>query len=234
MMQNDVPKSVSGRDFCLVGGYMFNDAFGYTLWRMHFEATHAGIQLDPQNASSSGRARVIDPGLLEGAAWAAEIYRHRCRAGQWDKGAFLCVMCHIERDCGMTQEQAICYAAGAVLFCVDRSLARYQRGKNYDAATWAASAQELIGILRHCQHPPSAPAVGEKMKALNLFRHESNHAAREKVLREWERDPSNFPSAEKAGRHFTEWLTKEGINYEPRTVTGWIRSHAKQIGVRFR
>ncbi|MHB0916661.1 MAG: hypothetical protein ACYC1G_02705 [Thiobacillus sp.] len=71
-------------------------------------------------------------------------------------------------------------------------------------------------------------------KDLNDARHRKRNEAVEKAIREWEKDPSKYPSAEKAGLHLADWLTPQGFEYEPRTVTGWIRTHAKKIGVRFR
>lgn len=74
----------------------------------------------------------------------------------------------------------------------------------------------------------------KKALALNKVRHEKNHEARAMAIEEWEKNPSKYPSAEKAGRAIADWLRSKGHNFEPRTVTGWIRSHAKQKGVRFR
>jgi len=74
----------------------------------------------------------------------------------------------------------------------------------------------------------------DKSKNLNKIRHEKNYAAKNMVINEWEKEPSAFLSAEKAGLHFADWLETKGIKYEPRTVTNWIRAHAKQIGVVFR
>jgi hypothetical protein len=73
-----------------------------------------------------------------------------------------------------------------------------------------------------------------KSKALNKIRHEKNYAAKSMVIDEWKKEPSAFPSAEKAGLHFADWLEAKGMKYEPRTVTTWIRDYAKQIGLRLR
>ena len=74
----------------------------------------------------------------------------------------------------------------------------------------------------------------DKSKNLNDKRHEKTYAAKSLVINEWEKEPSAFSSAEKAGLHFADWLEEKGIKYEPRTVTNWIRAHAKQIGIVFR
>lgn len=73
--------------------------------------------------------------------------------------------------------------------------------------------------------------VAEQLK---LARHRKTYEAKEKVITEWKKNPSNFPSAEKAGLHFADWLIPQGFKYEPRTVIGWIRAHAKQVGIKFR
>lgn len=73
-----------------------------------------------------------------------------------------------------------------------------------------------------------------RAKELNIARHRKTKEAKIKAIQEWEKDKSKFISAEKYGLYLSEWLEKNNYQYEPRTVTGWIRTHAKQIGVRFR
>jgi hypothetical protein len=69
---------------------------------------------------------------------------------------------------------------------------------------------------------------------LNIARHQKTNATKARVLEVWEKQPDQFLSAEKAGRHYSDWLQEKGLTFEPRTVTGWIRAHAKQLGIRFR
>jgi hypothetical protein len=91
--------------------------------------------------------------------------------------------------------------------------------------------------VRHCLDQDKERAAKEKAdhsKKLNLIRHRKNYAAKNMVIDEWKKKPSAFPSAEKAGLHFADWLEAKGIKYEPRTVTTWIRDYAKQIGLRLR
>jgi hypothetical protein len=73
-----------------------------------------------------------------------------------------------------------------------------------------------------------------KSEKLNIERHRKTNEAKNDVLSEWSKAPSDFPSAEKAGLHFYGWLKDQGRDYEPRTITGWIRAHAKESGIRFR
>lgn len=88
-------------------------------------------------------------------------------------------------------------------------------------------ASELVDATRK-------EAQTKLIKALNDARHRKRNEAVEAVKKEWEKDPSKFLSAEKAGLYFSDWLSNRGFEYEPRTVTGWIRAHAKEKGVRFR
>lgn len=69
---------------------------------------------------------------------------------------------------------------------------------------------------------------------LNIARHQVRNKALALATTEWGKASSKFSSAEKAGLHFSGWLNQQGFNYEPRTVTGWIRAYAKKIGVKFR
>lgn len=73
----------------------------------------------------------------------------------------------------------------------------------------------------------------ENARRLNGIRHRKNHEAKTKVLTEWEKNPSKFASASKAGIYLAHWIYKDDANcvYEPRTVTDWIRAHAKSRGI---
>lgn len=73
-----------------------------------------------------------------------------------------------------------------------------------------------------------------KAEQLNIARHRKSNEAKAKAIEEWEKDRSKFISAEKYGLYLADWLEKQGFQYEPRTVTNWIRAHAKQIGVALR
>jgi hypothetical protein len=56
--------------------------------------------------------------------------------------------------------------------------------------------------------------------------------AREWVLRDWEKNPSRFPSAAQAARHYTERLAEQGYQFEARTVRDWILDRAKKLGMK--
>ena len=64
--------------------------------------------------------------------------------------------------------------------------------------------------------------------------HRESYEAKDLVLEMWEKNPTQFRSAEKAGAHYVDVLAKRGIEREHRTVVGWIRARAKELGIRFR
>lgn len=101
------------------------------------------------------------------------------------------------------------------------------------------SGAELTDALRrqHEDHQKAAKqARSERAKELNKFRHAPKNHAKEVVTAEWAKNTSQFASADKAGNHYADWLESMGIvkSIEPRTVTGWIRDRAKELGVKFR
>lgn len=79
-----------------------------------------------------------------------------------------------------------------------------------------------------------AQRKSEHAKKLSRLRHRDRDHARQAVLTAWEQNPAAFPSAEKAGNHYADWLQDQGKSFEPRTVTGWIRSHAKDKDIKLR
>lgn len=98
---------------------------------------------------------------------------------------------------------------------------------------------ELSAALRrqHSEYEKSTKqGKSERAKELNRCRHAKTTHAKEVVIAEWAKNPSQFSSAEKAGNHYADWLVLKRIvkSIEPRTVIGWIRGHAKEIGVKFR
>ncbi|MFM8342192.1 MAG: hypothetical protein ACKN9F_08240, partial [Methylomonas sp.] len=74
----------------------------------------------------------------------------------------------------------------------------------------------------------------ERSKQLNQQRHKKNHEAELLVTSEWAKQVDKFSSAEKAGNFYADWLQQQGLHFEPRTVTGWIRKYAKAQGIKLR
>ncbi len=207
-----------------------DDSFVCSLASLHRDACRVGLK-GASVVINEGMS--FDPKLLAFVKYAVGFYRDNCDCGWWDMGGFINSLDEIERR---IEGDAEWYFSGALLFCVDRALACYQKKGpgNMLFVEWWRSARFLRFTLLKLDNSATENATGEKMKALNLLRHQSNHAARKKVESEWEKSPKKWPSAEKAGLFFADLLAKEGSVYEPRTVTGWIRAHAREIGVRFR
>ncbi len=232
-MEHSFSLSISGRVFSRSGGHddEYTDPFAQMLSRIHREAASVGKGgwHDPVR-----RMTMFDPQLLPFVSYAVSVYRCDCPHEMWDTGAFIDALNEIEGDLTDNDERHL--FAGAVLFCVDRALACYQRSRFWEAENWADCAQHLRFSMWNIDFPATENGAdfGEKMRALNLARHRANHAARDRVVSEWEKAPATWPGAEKAGRYFADLLAKEGSSYEPRTVTGWIRAHAKKIGRRLR
>lgn len=74
----------------------------------------------------------------------------------------------------------------------------------------------------------------EEAAARNDSRHEFNRQVKAKVLSWFAEDPAKFPSAEKAAKYFCSRLSEENIEREQRTVADWIRTYAKDTGLRWR
>jgi hypothetical protein len=111
-----------------------------------------------------------------------------------------------------------------------RWLVAYQKAKSDGERTEALRKQ-------HSEYQDLALwEKSERAKELNKRRHATTNHAKDVVSAEWAKSPSKFPSAEKAGIYFADWLKSQGIvkSIEPRTVTGWIRAYAKQQGIKLR
>lgn len=132
---------------------------------------------------------------------------------------------------------AVCYAEHLY---ESAWLVSYTKNVNEEAQAEALLRQrfEHQELLRHSEKmrlEQMREEMSKKSEKLNLIRHAKNHEAKQLVIDEWKKRPSAFISAEKAGGHFADWLEAKGFKkYEPRTVTTWIRSYAKEVGIRLR
>ena len=86
-------------------------------------------------------------------------------------------------------------------------------------------------VERQVQEKKRRSMLSEK---LNIARHQKRNQAVGLVTSEWAKNPSQFNSAEKAGLHYAEWLKVYDFQFEPRTITGWLRTYAKKVGIRLR
>ena len=96
--------------------------------------------------------------------------------------------------------------------------------------TWGAKIVQMILTIPEQQDAKARARAGK----LSDQRHAKDREAREKVVRDWEKNPDRFLTAAEAGRHYTEWLAKQDYECEPSTPTRWIRRHAKKIGKKWR
>ncbi|QSP93801.1 hypothetical protein LPB19_11400 [Marinobacter salinisoli] len=124
-------------------------------------------------------------------------------------------LCHIDNI-------AVKYALDDA-YVDDHELARYWFDKidNYKRIRDAISRRERF-------------AKWEKSETGNKVRHARRNEARSLVTEDWNDKKTTFASTEKAGIHYADWLREKGFEYEPRTVTNWIRQYAKDNGIRLR
>ena len=74
----------------------------------------------------------------------------------------------------------------------------------------------------------------QKSQTMNSKRHAKRNEAVQLVTNDWKERKNEFRSAEKAGKYYADWLESKGFEYEPRTVTNWIRKCAKDNDIRLR
>jgi hypothetical protein len=117
-----------------------------------------------------------------------------------------------------------------------QAMNQYQQGNESIAWSYVVDAVKWLGIVEAVSSEKLHDRIRASVvsKKLNDARHSPTRSAMNKAIEEWAKDPARFSSAEKAGLYFADWLAPQGFKYEPRTVTGWIRAHAKRIGIRFR
>lgn len=132
--------------------------------------------------------------------------------------------------------EAVCYAEG--MRDMVRTRKRYDDRIHEIQQTHKPVTDDDIDriraeILQQVEEVSKARQV-EHAKELNRARHQPNNAIRKQVLDQWETNTTQFPSAEKAGAHYVDVLAKQGIEREHRTVVGWIRTRARELGIRFR
>lgn len=148
-------------------------------------------------------------------------------------------------ECALKAMDAVCYAEHVrevkwleqfhkkeLLEATGNQEARLQ---NLAADTRRALAAEQLAHEREKQ--------SIRAERLNAARHKTTNEAKDLVCAEWEKAADAFPSAEKAGIFFADWLEDKNIGYmakgkqifyQPRAVTGWIRRRAKEKGIKFR
>lgn len=103
-----------------------------------------------------------------------------------------------------------------------------------DAYMWVTrwfEKLELYSKTKEAMSARSAYLRREKSLTMNTSRHAKRNKAVELVISDWSERKTEFRSAEKAGRFYADWLAERGFEYEPRTITGWIRKFAKENNI---
>lgn len=112
-----------------------------------------------------------------------------------------------------------------------------------DAVCCAEQLQALAQLEAHAIEQTAKRNFIQKIKRddksraqaeLNQHRHRKTAEIKSKAIEKWNKSRSLYSSAEKAGTAISISLGLEGFQCEPRTVAGWLRAHAKEIGVTWR
>ena len=119
----------------------------------------------------------------------------------------------------------------------DRLESRYR--KLLDEAKAHASAALRKHIDEQVQAAIEDFKERQKEEARNNGRlaHKDLESHKALVLEDWEKDPSAHRSADRAAVFYVDWLKEvHGVqkDYQPRTVSKWIREHARVKGIRLR
>lgn len=134
-------------------------------------------------------------------------------------------LCQLERNiyskniensanCAIEAMEAVCYAEH--LFLLEKEVTK---------------VKEINKIELQVEEKKRRSMVSEK---LNIARHQKRNEVMFSVTDEWIKKPNLFISADKAGIEFSRRLSEKGIDYEPRTIAGWIRACAKKNNISFR
>jgi hypothetical protein len=103
--------------------------------------------------------------------------------------------------------------------------------KSAEAASAAAKEQQQ----KHAAEQDLAKK--QRSAELNKKRHEKRDLARSLVLADWESDINRFPSAERAGSHYVNWLEDlpgKNLKFAQRTVRDWILERAAELKVKWK
>jgi len=103
-----------------------------------------------------------------------------------------------------------------------------------DAHSWAVRwFEKLEGYERTVKAIQASQKRNSKAKSetMNLARHARRNEAFGLVTKDWNGRRTDFRSAEKAGQYYADWLSERGFEFEPRTITSWIRKFAKENNI---
>lgn len=128
--------------------------------------------------------------------------------------------------------EALCYAEQ--VYENEKIRQRFDTQVQRIRDTHTAEQERVIEQVRAEFEAEARQRRSEQGRELSRLRHSKRDAARQLVLEHWQADPSAHASAERAGIFYADWLATMGHDYQPRTVVTWIRTYAKDQGIRLR
>lgn len=138
--------------------------------------------------------------------------------------------------CLIDAMEAVCYAER--LREIERTQERYeQQIEKIQSSHKLITIEDQARIRGEARRELEAEAKAARVaqaKERGKLAHRESYEAKKFVLEMWEKNPTQFRSAEKAGAYYVDVLDGRGIEREHRTVVGWIRTRAKELGIRFR
>jgi len=95
---------------------------------------------------------------------------------------------------------------------------------------WLDRLKTYDEIMKAVEHRQES-LQREKSRTMNTQRHAKRNEALLLVTADWSERKTDFRSAEKAGQYYADWLSGKGFEFEPRTITSWIRKFAKENNI---
>lgn len=225
-MHHQADRSISGRVFSRSGIDQEDDPFSQALRDFHWQGFQQVKNTGFHWPAMQDGVLYFNPGTLGSVSFSLWFYRRNCRPGYWDGARF---REHLDR-CGCdtdkpSSEPVRWYLAGAVLFCVDRALACYQRRRYKKADLWRDAAQALL--FGNLKPPVDKVAAGRKGAAA---RHVKEKKVQNEICAEFDRRRGEWRSPRSAATALTPlaiaraaalgWEMSEGEAF--RTVYGWL------------
>jgi hypothetical protein len=107
-------------------------------------------------------------------------------------------------------------------------------GIDYEAATRWLDKMDTYNKKKEAIEQRHEFLKRQKSELMNSLRHAKRNEAMQLVTDDWSQRKSDFRSAERAGIYYADWLVEKDFEYEPRTITTWIRKYAKENGIKLR
>ena len=148
-------------------------------------------------------------------------------------------------ECVMEALDAICFAEQTRNLAwqevyLKNQFAKVSANHEVEVKSSVKMAREAVILEQIAKENKKKTSHAGKM---NKARHQPTIKIKNLVCEKWIKSKSDFVSAERAGIFYAEWLETESLGYmnkgaqqyfQARTVTSWIRVHAKENGIKFR